>query len=191
MPDSSNDGEPTDRQQVTLNVNVDALERWDSYLDESLSYKHRSELIRHAVEREISGSQQDQPTSEEGIAEIKDGLRQLSNQVQDLHTTVDAIAERTKETPESIKELAHELFPLLPTRDELQDYRQAAIRAGDGIGDAHVGPDWTDSGRVEAFADRLDADEVDVRAALVQLQEETHRVQSVDVDGESRFYKEV
>lgn len=185
----------SDSSDAYVNAKVDPEQKaeFEAYAEEdpntdSLSHLVRKSLLREVNDDHAAGQQPSNAREREQLADIKDDLRQVRSQLESLHTTVEAIAARTQEPAEDIKELSSDVFGVLPTgKDHIWKWERKEIPPSRGPESDPV----AHSGSVTAIANILGEKDLRVHQALDHLREDTHRVQTITVDGESRFYKEV
>lgn len=194
MDDSGDtvNGRPRKDAVINLKVRPERKEEWQNIANEE--FDNLSQMVRQAVGQVHEGScnKSEKLTgvaSEEKVSELMSEVRSVQNQLDHLQTTVDAIAQRTKEAPENLKELANEVFGILPIEDEFEEWHD--IAAESGVPTGRSGPPKVNSGSLADIAEELDEDEMDVQQALDHLQDTTHRVRAAEKRGETRWYKEV
>lgn len=189
MPDSD---QSYDKENVNLWVNPKRKARWEAHLDEASEFQYLSQLIRHAVEREINRDDADGSAldlSQEVAGEFDDlhgSINEVEQLMQEVESRLSGLEREVRDDPR-VRKLANEVFQILPTRSDITDYQKQET-----TGTTHDDRVVTevDSGRIDAFAEHLDAEPHEVRAALDRLQEDTHRVHTLDGGDEPRYYEE-
>lgn len=176
--------------QTTVIISEQQRRDWEEHVDENPEYNSKADLIRRAVQKEIDGESESdvRESNAEDIAEIKEEVRQLRTLVEDLGTTIEAIEARTREPAQNIRELANEVFAVLPSgEDHIRKWERGEIPPQT----RHETDPTAHAGTLTAIANTVDEEEHLVVEALEQLQEDSHRVQTVDINGEPRWYKVV
>lgn len=199
MGDAKSDAEggQSTNEQMNFLASAEQKERWQEYAEE-MGFRNLSGLFRFAIEKEVNGdgngavggSIPDDLT--EQFSELMEGMNRIESRVQDLDQRLSGIESEVREDPE-IKQLASEVFAVLPTKDEIIDYYVNDLyKEGPATG-----------GTIEGIASELDEVEYRVKDALDRLQKDTHQVGqttlrkerqkqeiNIDVDDEPRYYKE-
>lgn len=175
--------------QTSLLLSEEQRARWEKYVGENSDFNSKADLIRRAVEKEISSDEEDaQVANSEAITEVQDELRQLRTLVEDLQTTVEAVEARTREPAQDIKDLTSEIFAVLPEgQDRILEWERGRIRPNTG----HETEPTAHSGTLTAISNVLGEEEYRIQQAMDELQDNSHRVQTVEIDDERRWYKEV
>lgn len=190
MPEGESD---YDKENVNLWVDPERKDRWQAFLEEDSEFQYLSQLIRQAVEREIQQSQNGDDSVElsESVVNNFDDLRgsinQLEQVMQEVEKRLTGLEREVRDDPE-VRDLANNIFELLPTKDEINEYQSIVRRTGSRP------PDNTEprikSGLVPDIAAEVETTEHRARQALDRLQQDTHQVHSMQRDGETRYYKE-
>jgi len=159
--------------------------RWESYVEENPDLTSLSQLVRQAVEAEINRDDSSNTTGDDNtmadgrLSEVLETTQTIKSQVENVEDRLYGIEQAVRENPE-ISELAADLFEILPTREELNNYHTGSP----------PGPNEIGAGTMEAFADQLGEDEYRVQQALEKLQDEIALVYSTsDFGDENRYYK--
>lgn len=181
-----------EKDSVNLWVDPDRKDRWEAYLDDESDLQHMSQLVRRSVEQTINGSRTTEATIPESfehqLSDVVESVQKFEDQVERLDDRLVSIEQAVRDNPR-VRELANRIFEVVPTHAELKDYEQVVSEAGTRP------PETVESavqgGRVTDIAAHLDEPEQHVREALQQLQQDTHRIHTTEIDGERRFYKEV
>lgn len=189
MPMSESEQE-YDKESVNLWVDPERKARWQEYLEEESEHQYLSQLIRHAVEREIQGGNGASVNISEEVAGHFDDLRgsidRVEQVMQEVESRLSGLEREVRDDP-TVRQLANEVFEILPSKAAIKDYE---INIADGATPPeHVAP-RAQAGTVDGIADTLDSESHEVRAALERLQEDTHQVHTMEWDGETRYYKE-
>jgi len=176
--------------QTSLLLSEEQRARWDKYVGENPDFSSKADLIRRAVEKEINNDDEEdaQVANSEAISEVQDELRQLRTLVEDLQTTVEAVEARTREPTQDIKELTNEIFAVLPEgQDHIWEWERGRIQPNTG----HEPEPTAHSGTLTAISNVLSEEEYRIQQALDELQDNSHRVQTVEIADKRRWYKEV
>lgn len=185
-------GDEYDKDSVNLWVDPEQKARWEAYLEEETGVQYLSQLIRMAVENEISETGPTDVTIpaclENQLQEVTDTVQQFERNVQRIDERLVAIEQAVRDDPE-IRDLANRIFDLLPTHEELTEYEQLVAQAGSRPPETVESA--VHSGRVTDIAGHLEETEHRVRQALDKLQQDMHRVHTTQIDDEQRYYKEV
>lgn len=184
--------EDYDRASVNLWVDHDRKATWEDYVEESPDLQHVSQLIRRSVEQEINGTSDSDvgmpPELDARLDEVVETVRQFERLVNRIDERLVTIEEAVRDNPD-LRDLSNELFEVLPTRDEINDYRTLVNQAGSRPPENVVSA--VRSGRIGDIARGVGQPESRVRQALEKLQTDTHRVRSIEIDDTQRFYKVV
>lgn len=178
----SGDSQEYDKASVNLWVEPEQKERWQAYLEDQGDLQHMSQLVRRAVENEISG--RSTPTipdnHESQLTEVVDAVDAVSETVDQLVDRLDTI-EQAVQDDFDMRDLANRVFTVLPTAEEIE---AAGSRSHD------VGESADGCGTLSEIAATVDESEQHVRQALEQLRQDTAQVQTTVLDGKTRYYKE-
>lgn len=114
-----------------------------------------------------------------------ENLQRVENRVQDFDRRLQSVEQEVKDDAE-LNELRNEVSGLLPkTEDEIVEAEHQEQKPGE------MAPEnCALSGRARNIAMALNEEAYRVQDAQDQLQEETHRVQTVEMAGDTRYYKE-
>ena len=159
-----------DNKLVQVNVRVTEAEKdkWDEYIDDDeTEYRHLSELIRHAVSKEIEGTHGvgEAATTDRGdVADVLTAVQDLRRRFEGVETRVETAAE--------------------------------AMRAEGGVSDATIVsvmqslPDNITHGKTpQEIADETELPVKDVEVALVEAKRETGLVRALPLDDEGSEFK--
>lgn len=181
------------KPRFTMALDPEQKERWEDYVEDSKQFGSLAQLIRYAVEREIGegespGHNPRGETDGARISEVLDNTQDILGGIGDLEDRLVKIEQEVSTNPE-IAELANDIFELLPSKEEVEEFVRGPLRIDSYPEDrqeliAH-------SGLPEAFARLLEEDEYRVRAGIEKLQEDMALVYSDELDGRTRYYKEV
>ncbi|HET7324952.1 MAG TPA: hypothetical protein VFJ06_11515 [Halococcus sp.] len=184
-----------DREQVNIPLDADVKDQWEDFVDEHPDYRYVSHLVRAAVGKEIRGVSSDSGTSgvsDERLSDIESGIISLENTLSEVNERLSNI-ERAMEAPaEDILDLAGKIFEVLPEEKELTATTQSPLDPDEappvieGGGNTYV-----QTGRVTDIAEYLEEQRYRVRQAIEHLQDDTHLIKSLVIEGETRYYKEV
>ncbi|WP_435347866.1 hypothetical protein [Haloarchaeobius sp. HRN-SO-5] len=191
-------------EHVNLRIDADEKREWKEGAEEHPGVANLTQLIKVAVRRELERELTDAGHPQNGsIPEgVADTLGTIDTRTEGTQATLDAIQARlnTIETAvtedESVSELANEVFTVLPTKHELENWHHPGVNTGhsgipvitpslDEIGDPKAY-----RGRIEDIAMAVRSDEYSVRRAIEKLQREVALVRSTEINGEKRWFKE-
>lgn len=193
----------SDREQVHITVNSEKKDRWTEFVDEYPEYSSLSHLIRRAVSKEISSEKsldegpEDTEITDSFEVEIDDLQAQLETIKEDLSYVKREVGKDTE-----LEEFSMEVFEALPeeepgTIDHKKKYREVEQAAQSAFDQPDTDPEPLEkqqkalSGTVDGLAVFLGEPKWRVLRALENLEEETNRLRSVEIDGNTRYYKEV
>jgi hypothetical protein len=110
----------SEREQLNLKIKSEKLEDWREEARNNTEYSSMTDLVRQSVQREIEGTHDDgQPIdgdSSREIAETKDQIRSLQNQVDTLSSVMKDLKNTVKSNP-SDKHLRSEVFAAIPPEE--------------------------------------------------------------------------
>ncbi|ELY84999.1 hypothetical protein [Natrinema altunense] len=161
-------------------------ERWEEYVEENPDVTSLSQLVRQAVESEIaqgnapnlSGGSDE--VARERLSELLEDTKKIRSGIENIEDRLYHVEQEVRDNPE-ISELAADLFEILPSREDIEDYHK-----GRQPGQNEVG-----AGTVDEFAERLGTAEPRIERALEKLQNEIALVYTTSEFGdETRYYKE-
>jgi len=176
---------------VSAQITQERKDRWI----ESKGELSMSQFIRTAVEAHINQDiGEDSPGASKELENKVDTLLNRSESIQaDLETLrsqSQAIHHEVRNPPEGTDELAHEIFGILPTERELLGATQKSLLEGERDDPIYY-DGYIRTGRAEDIGDHLNEDTVRVRNALKILVEDHQVVESTEVEGDMRYYKDV
>jgi hypothetical protein len=181
---AAEDSESASKIQVNLRVDETQKERWEEYLEESHQFTSLSQLIRSAVEAEISDGDQkatpETPAIANDIQNMKSELKRvrkdvswLRNQQQDA---VD-ISDLAQQVLEELKPLP-DVNPAKDAEADIEEYAGVT-------GIEEYGPQT-----VRALADSLDAEQKDVEDAIDHLQDQFLPIVAIKTQGARHYFME-
>lgn len=199
MPENETEDESEKEDNVQMNflASQSQRERWEEYADE-VGFRNLSGLFRFAIEKEVKGNGDagdDVGVPEnltEQLSEVVEGLNRVESRMHDLDTRMASIESEVREDAD-IKQLASEVFGILPTKKDIIEFEKSQY------------PDDSPAtaGTLDGIATELDEEQYRVTEALDQLQQDTHQVHTMtlaeEVQGwdefreggdETRYYKE-
>lgn len=173
------------KPQINLVVTEEQKARWETYLnDESDEFRSLSQLIRRSVEKEIT----DQPTVGDGgmpedltrqLSQITEGLNRIESRMDDFDGRLSMVEREVRNDP-GIKQLASEVFELLPAKDDIIEYEKLTQKSGS----KPPGQPVTHDGTAESLANTLNEEKFRIEQALEQLQNDTHQVHTIKLADE-------
>lgn len=173
-----------EKTQVNLLVEEERKKKWDSYADEQ--NRSLSNLIRLAVEKEIYDSETESPShSSEQLTELQSTVEAVGSKVDGLNARLNDLEQRMDRDSSEVRELASEVFSILPTEEEVVAATHEPVIESDETDES-----LTETGRPTHLAAYLGVEEMDVSEALQTLHEDTAQVDSRTIDGHVRYFKE-
>jgi hypothetical protein len=150
-----------------------------------------SHLVRLAVSKEIAGSEGNGPRGVNDdlaahMAELVDQNQDVVERLKSLEARLGTVEQSLQEDPD-IQKLANEVFAVLPTADDIEDWEAPQNPLPNKLPEAQGGP-IVYSGDPSDIADLLDVSDLKVRKALDKVQADTARVRE---RGDGRYFKEV
>lgn len=182
-------------EQVNITLDPDVKDQWEGYVDEHPDYRYVSHLVRAAVGKEIKDTHAGGSTSghsDERLSDIESGIIGLENTLSEISERLTNVEKMMEAPAEDVLDLAGEVFEVLPKEKELTATQQSPLESEEppavieGASGIHI-----QTGRVSDIAEYLEEERYRVRQAIEHLQDDTHLVNSLVMDGETRFYKEV
>lgn len=176
-------------EMIGIKVYPDTKEEWEQAVEDDPDADTLSQLIRVAVSRHIydrAGSSGGELSEEihEHLTDIHtqqqsvvQRLNEINGQLTDVHDEVVGSA-----IDSDTKELAKDIFEVLPTEQEIQT---SPALSGDYDTSGVPAPE---PGSVEWLSGRFEAPRYKIQSALNHLQESTRAVKTT---AEGRYYKEV
>lgn len=159
--------------------------RWERYVETNPDVTSLSQLVRQAVEAEINrdtpiNAESGSEVASERLSELLENTQTIKTQVENIEDRLYTIEEQVQENPE-ISELAADVFEILPSRDEIENYYRGRPPVQNEVG----------AGTIEEFADRLGEDKYRIEKAVEKLQNEIALVYTTDKFGDRTcYYKE-
>ena len=189
--------------RINLEVNEATKSRWMEAADESPEANgNLSSFIRLAVENEIGGrSESDSPTTStesiEDLSEMAETSDRILHSLDSIQGQLESLKRESRSDPD-LDALKNEVFSHLPTSEEFEAWHYASPegRAGKSR-PPETNPEALTrlaaerGGDPAAIAEVLDASTYRVLDALDKLMEDTPLVREVEIDGETRYCKEV
>jgi len=110
----------TERRQLNLKIKSGKVEKWQEAIEENAEYSSMTDLVRQSVEKEIAGTHDSRQPADESIgrdmAETKDVVRSLENEIGTLSSIVKDLQNTVKTDPDD-KHLRSEIFAAIPDED--------------------------------------------------------------------------
>lgn len=181
----------TDRERFNMVLSPQQKAQWEDYLDENPNVDSLSHLVRLAVSKEIAGSPGDGPDGGSDdlavhMAELVDQNQEVVERLKSLEARLGTVEQSLQEDPD-IQKLANEVFGVLPTTEDIQEWEPPQKPLPDKLPEAQGDP-IAYSGDLSDIADLLDVSDLKVRKALEKVQADTARVRE---RGDRRYFKEV
>jgi len=178
-----------EKKMVNFRVEQSQKRKWDEHVEESNEYTSLSQLIRLAVERQINEPGRNEggldAATKDRINELVERSRQTEGKIDRMQDRLETVEKHLQEAPEDIKELAGEVFDVLPQKPSDREIKRLfSDETTPVIGDV------VESGKIEDIAGYLDEKEYEVRRAIENLQQDTSLVGSVVIDEQERFFRE-
>lgn len=175
-----------DREQVNMLVDAERKARWIDHANQK--ERSLSGLIRLAVEKEISsdGSTMAAGPDSAEIRELRSAVEDIGAKIDGLHSRMADLEQQVQRESPEVRELASEVFDILPTEEDVIQATHEAVINQDGSGDRSL----IQTGRPPHLAAHLGVEEVRVSEALQKLREDTAQVESRSIDGQIRYFKE-
>lgn len=182
--ESADDG-GTDRgagEQINFLAPEEMIQKWKAHA-EAEGFGSYSSFYRWAINQAVTGDHSggggSLPTEfADRLSEVEATVNRLDGRMDDIDDDLRVIKDAVKERP-SVKQLANDVFALLPTKDELISYatQETSPRPQDR---GEVALDGT----IETIAQLLDTPENQVQEAVQKLQADTHQVHATTMDAE-------
>jgi len=176
----------SEKSRFNMVVPEKQKERWEQYVEENPDVTSLSQLVRQAVEAEIAQSNTSHvaggsdEVARERLSELLGDTKKIRSGIENIEDRLYHVEQEVRDNPE-ISELAADLFEILPSRDQIEDYHKGGQPGKNELG----------AGTMSEFADRLGKDESRVERALEKLQNEIALVYTTNEFGdETRYYKE-
>lgn len=158
----------SERVQVNFLVSEEQKNRWQDAASEK-GFRGYSDFIRTTIEKEIksdeSAGSEDIDALNQQIGDLTETVNQLAATVQDMDTRLQTLEQEVRDDPE-VKQIASDIFGILPTREELLEVAKAH--------EVHKC-----SGTVESIAAHLDREQYKIEQGLNRLQSDSNQVQSL------------
>lgn len=179
------------RTTVSVQIYSDDKAEWESAAEE---FDSMSSFVRTAVNQYMANDEGEtttdaraelSPEIEDKIDTILERTDTIQTEVGDVRNETRLIHQEVRESPESKKELAGEIFEILP--------READVLT-QPIDDSDK-PVWSGNhittGRPEDIAEHFSTQVTDVEEALSMLVDDYHMVKTLEITDEPRYYKDV
>jgi hypothetical protein len=130
----------------------------------------------------------------EGTERFHDRLTAVENTLDEVERSLNATEGKVAriadllEHDQALADIAPEVFAKLP---ELDNRRDAFERLHRPVYDPETGDPIKNRGTVERLAEQTGLDSEQVREAIAKLKRDTARVRSAEVDGKTRYWKEI
>ena len=182
-------------EQVNITLDPDVKDQWEGYVDEHPDYRYVSHLVRAAVGKEIRGAHSEgsgSGRSNERLSDIESGIISLENMLSEVNERLTGVEKMMEAPAEEVLDLAGRVFEVLPEEKEVTATVQSPLGEEDpptvveGVNEAYI-----QTGRVSDIAEYLEEERYRVQRAIEHLQNDTHLINSLVIDGETRYYKEV
>jgi len=182
-------------EQVNIPLDPDTKSEWQEYVDEHPDYRYMSHLARGAVGNVIRGDSSESSAlgnSEGRLSDIEGMIIDLENTLSEVNNRLSNI-EKALEAPEDdVLDLAGKVYEVLPEEKELKGDTHDPLNPEEVPSVLEGGSDTcVQTGRIAHISEYLEEERYRVRQAIEHLQEDTHLIKSLVMDGETRFYKEV
>ena len=176
---------------VSTQITQEQKDRWI----ESKGKLSMSQFIRTAVEKFINEEESGDSTEvskelDSKIETLLDRSDSIQADLDTLSSQSQAIYQEVRKPPEGTNELAHEIFGILPTERQLFRSDQKSL-IDKGSDDPIFYDGYIRTGRAADIGDHLNEDTVRVRNALDILKEDHQVVESAEIEGNRRYYKDV
>ena len=193
--------------RVNVSVGDAQKERWEDHVDDSREYATLSQLVRSAVEAELSETTGVPDTGSRGMTEEAiSHFGDLKSEIRDLKDQLEGIEAHVKTDPR-LEEMASEVFDLVPTEDDLNLESTVRYSPGEGLlylpgSKSATTNEYVETpaeevnserlaatGQIEALAHILGESSHVVQEAIEKLSEDTAMVRSDVSEGTTRYYR--
>lgn len=174
MSENESDRKPL----VNLRVGEEQKIRWKNHVENNPVYTSLSDLIRKAVEKEITEASEEANKGARVVDEVRPELRSISEDIEQLQKDVSWLRSQKEH---DVEELAHRLFEMLEpvsASGDDESARQMGTIAG------------SNPQTVNALASRLDTTPARVQEAIEFLKSQHMPIVKFDVRGETHWFKE-
>lgn len=115
----------TDRRQINVKIKSNRAESWEDAVREHPEYSSMTDLIRQAVSKELtsgpdSSSADISPEIGRDIAEIKDNMNEMDQDISMLTDTISRLRDQLRNNNPSDKHLRAEVFAALPPKNTIE-----------------------------------------------------------------------
>ncbi len=157
-------------KQIIFKASKEQKKEWEEEAEEQ-GFKSFSDFIRTTLTKELAQSSQTDTGASDDVSaqlsELTQTVNKIATQVDDVDSRLDSIEREVRDDPE-VKELASDVFRILPTKNEAIESAKGTPSSTDSVG-----------GTVEQIANRLDRKPYEIEQAIERLQKDTHRVHSM------------
>lgn len=200
MAESNGESE-SDQVQINFRASRKQKQEWKEQAEEE-GFKSFSDFLRVAVESftvgEERGSAPDSTVSDSQLSELIEQTKAMNKRLNGIETDLSGM-KRELEDDEELRELANQLFELMP------DEKPGTTAWKEGLNDLEhrIGSDDDRSitlsnkearnaweGTLEGLSVALDESEYMIRKGIDRLQRD-NLIKTAEVDGQKRFWKEV
>lgn len=196
------------KPQMSLRLPEKKQQQWKDYAQESDDVRNRTELIERAVETYIeAGGFEDEGelAQKEAVNTLQETVHRLESAMQEVQSDLRAIKRQTAAASDNVKRLAHDVLERLPASQEVdvKEARQYLGQKEAGSLSQHQlapseGPELPVTAKTLHSWMEEDPDvdydfpvtPGDVEDALEYLRDQ-HVVRSVEIEGKTRWVKEV
>lgn len=185
MVDPSSDRE-SEQVQINFRASRKQKEKWKHYAEDA-GFNSFSDFIRVAIEHEVrrEGHEQDtapQPSGPSTVraSELIEHTKTVSSTLEELRADVQIIKSEVRED-DNLREFKEKVFSALPKEED--DFTRLEISVGGEM--KSVGA------TVQGLSKALETTESRVQEALRLLMDETNRIKTTEIEGDTYYYKEV
>lgn len=196
----TDDSEQDDREQIHLWVSSDHKSRWKNYVDDAVDVSSVSDLIRTATSTyvAVNEGQGSMPTAvssessgvpEHQLTEVLEATTRLETKIDDVQQRLSVVEEETSRSDTDLADTVFAALPSVKPHPDNEDYQLAQVEQSGASVTA-----W--SGTVEELTQHIHGEQPPAYAreriqdALDRLQSDTSMVRSIEVDDETRYWKE-
>lgn len=186
--------EQDEKAHVHIAVNKSVKEEWQAYLEEPYTEGSLTSLIERAVGQYIQGEDSGNPSRQATeteqtppqTAEVVNGMARLENLMEDVSDRLSAV-EREMGHSENMKADMERVYDVLPPEPfGSTEWRKEKVKPESEHG-RHIA--W--EGTVDDISEEIGImiSTKNARRALKRLKEDTKRVKSETIDGETRYWR--
>lgn len=185
------------KAQINVQLGDEQKNDWEDYVDTSRRFSSLSDLVRAAVENQISSGDSSQesvsPALESdirGVAEDLERVRRDVHWLRQLHQDESDVSGIAQEVFESLEPLPEPDEPV-SSPDDVEDQRTYRRQlAALSVIVPSSADEESNPQTLSEIADRVGAPEPEVRDALEHLQDQFLPVIEVDIEGELHYFRE-